>query len=46
MTEQASLKARMTAGETVIGQTDVFVPDPECRGLYRRRADLRLARAG
>ncbi|HYE27289.1 MAG TPA: CheR family methyltransferase [Allosphingosinicella sp.] len=24
------------AGETVIGQTDSFVSDPECRGLYRR----------
>ena len=23
------------AGETVIGQTDRFVSDPECRGLYR-----------
>jgi chemotaxis protein methyltransferase CheR len=24
------------AGETVIGQTEAFVSDPECRGLYRR----------
>ncbi len=24
------------AGETVIGQTDVFTSDPECRGLYIR----------
>jgi chemotaxis protein methyltransferase CheR len=24
------------AGETVIGQTDYFVSDPECRGLYLR----------
>ncbi len=24
------------AGETVIGQTDVFASDPECRGLYLR----------
>ncbi|HEX6377410.1 MAG TPA: protein-glutamate O-methyltransferase CheR [Allosphingosinicella sp.] len=24
------------AGETVIGQTDAFVSDPECRGLYQR----------
>jgi chemotaxis protein methyltransferase CheR len=24
------------AGETVIGQTGAFVPDPDCRGLYRR----------
>jgi len=24
------------AGETVIGQTDAFVSDPECRGLYMR----------
>jgi chemotaxis protein methyltransferase CheR len=24
------------AGETVIGQSDSFVPDPECRGLYVR----------
>ena len=23
------------AGETVIGQTERFVSDPECRGLYR-----------
>jgi chemotaxis protein methyltransferase CheR len=27
------------AGETVIGQTDVFIPDPDCRGLYRPIAD-------
>ena len=26
------------AGETVIGQTDAFVSDPECRGLYLRAA--------
>ncbi|MEA3065695.1 MAG: chemotaxis protein methyltransferase CheR [Sphingomonadales bacterium] len=26
------------AGETVIGQTDAFVSDPDCRGLYRRAA--------
>jgi chemotaxis protein methyltransferase CheR len=24
------------AGETVIGQTEAFVSDPECRGLYLR----------
>jgi chemotaxis protein methyltransferase CheR len=24
------------AGETVIGQTDAFVSDPDCRGLYVR----------
>jgi chemotaxis protein methyltransferase CheR len=24
------------AGETVIGQTDAFATDPECRGLYQR----------
>jgi chemotaxis protein methyltransferase CheR len=23
------------AGETVIGQTDAFAPDPDCRGFYR-----------
>jgi chemotaxis protein methyltransferase CheR len=27
------------AGETVIGQTDAFVADPECRGLYVRAPD-------
>jgi chemotaxis protein methyltransferase CheR len=27
------------AGETVIGQTDAFVSDPDHRGLYRRRDD-------
>jgi chemotaxis protein methyltransferase CheR len=26
------------AGETVIGQTDAFLSDPECRGLYLRTA--------
>ncbi|HYJ81456.1 MAG TPA: protein-glutamate O-methyltransferase CheR [Allosphingosinicella sp.] len=26
------------AGETVIGQTDAFASDPECRGLYLRAA--------
>lgn len=26
------------AGETVIGQTDAFVTDPDCRGLYLRAA--------
>ena len=31
------------AGETVIGQTDAFVSDPECRGLYVR-APARAAR--
>ena len=24
------------AGETVIGQTESFVTDPDCRGLYLR----------
>jgi chemotaxis protein methyltransferase CheR len=28
------------AGETVIGQTDAFVSDPECRGLYMRAPAL------
>ena len=35
------------AGETVIGQTERFVSDPECRGLYRSpatQADVGLAR--
>lgn len=27
------------AGETVIGQTDAFISDPGCRGLYRRASD-------
>src|SRR3712207_2650066 len=27
------------AGETVIGQTDAFVSDPECRGLYLRASE-------
>jgi chemotaxis protein methyltransferase CheR len=27
------------AGETVIGQTDAFVSDPACRGLYLRAAE-------
>ena len=34
------------AGETVIGQTDDFVSDPDCRGLYQRacaRAERRRA---
>lgn len=34
------------AGETVIGQTDAFASDPECRGLYLRvpeRAERRRA---
>jgi chemotaxis protein methyltransferase CheR len=34
------------AGETVIGQTDAFASDPECRGLYLRvpaRPELRRA---
>ncbi|MDT9597550.1 CheR family methyltransferase [Sphingosinicella rhizophila] len=33
------------AGETVIGQTDQFVSDPECRGLYIRRRMIEPARA-
>jgi chemotaxis protein methyltransferase CheR len=34
------------AGETVIGQTDAFVSDPECRGLYVRNAAVpKAARA-
>ncbi|MBV9930134.1 MAG: protein-glutamate O-methyltransferase CheR [Alphaproteobacteria bacterium] len=36
------------AGETVIGQTDAFAVDPECRGLYLRAAaaaPVRLAAA-
>jgi chemotaxis protein methyltransferase CheR len=31
------------AGEAVAGQSDRFLPDPDCRGLYRRVA---VARAG
>jgi chemotaxis protein methyltransferase CheR len=31
------------AGETVIGQTDAFVSDPECRGLYVPAAAARSA---
>jgi len=27
------------AGETVIGQTDMFAPDPDCRGFYRLAAN-------
>jgi chemotaxis protein methyltransferase CheR len=34
------------AGETVIGQSDDFVTDPDCRGLYvRRQLDVPKARA-
>jgi chemotaxis protein methyltransferase CheR len=36
------------AGETVIGQTDRFVSDPDCRGLYRSsdgQSEDRFARA-
>jgi chemotaxis protein methyltransferase CheR len=34
------------AGETVIGQTEAFASDPECRGLYlRSQAELPAARA-
>jgi chemotaxis protein methyltransferase CheR len=33
------------AGETVIGQTDAFVPDTDCRGLYRLATDAAVARA-
>ncbi len=33
------------AGETVIGQTDLFSPDPDCRGLYRLIAN-QVVRAG
>jgi chemotaxis protein methyltransferase CheR len=34
------------AGETVIGQTDAFVTDPDCRGLYLRAPEPhRLAAA-
>jgi chemotaxis protein methyltransferase CheR len=33
------------AGETVISQTDAFVPDVDCRGLYRLAADFAVARA-
>ena len=36
------------AGETVIGQTDRFVSDPDYRGLYRSaesQAEDRFARA-
>ncbi|HEX8573454.1 MAG TPA: protein-glutamate O-methyltransferase CheR [Allosphingosinicella sp.] len=32
------------AGETVIGQTDAFVSDPECRGLYLRSSARSEAR--
>jgi chemotaxis protein methyltransferase CheR len=32
------------AGETVIGQTDAFAPDPDCRGLYRLATNM-VARA-
>jgi chemotaxis protein methyltransferase CheR len=31
------------AGETVIGQTDAFVSDRDCRGLYLRAAETREA---
>ena len=31
------------AGETVIGQTDAFVPDAGCRGLYRLAAGARAS---
>ncbi len=31
------------AGETVIGQTDAFVSDRDCRGLYLRAAEAREA---
>lgn len=36
------------AGETVIGDTDAFIPDPACRGLYLRHAaaPATLRRAG
>ena len=34
------------AGETVIGQSDAFISDPDCRGLYvRSRKEPRPARA-
>jgi chemotaxis protein methyltransferase CheR len=33
------------AGETVMGQTDQFVSDYECRGLYRKRVDVPVQRA-
>jgi chemotaxis protein methyltransferase CheR len=33
------------AGETVIGQTEAFVPDPDCRGLYIPAAPGPLSRA-
>jgi chemotaxis protein methyltransferase CheR len=32
------------AGETVLGQTDRFVSDPDCRGLYRLAAPAVAAR--
>ena len=32
------------AGETVIGQTDAFESDPECRGLYLRAPEARPLR--
>ena len=32
------------AGETVIGQTERFVSDPDCRGLYRPRAGAGASR--
>jgi chemotaxis protein methyltransferase CheR len=32
------------AGETVIGQTDAFVSDPHCRGLYLRAPALQESR--
>jgi hypothetical protein len=31
------------AGETVIGQTDAFVSDADCRGLYIRSPQSRPA---
>ena len=33
------------AGETVIGQTDAFVPDADCRGFYRLASEVAVARA-
>jgi chemotaxis protein methyltransferase CheR len=33
------------AGETVIGQTDQFVSDSECRGLYIRQRTAEAVRA-
>ncbi len=32
------------AGETVLGQTDRFVSDPDCRGLYKLAAPAKVAR--